>query len=336
MKLSFRPFELQLKHPFSIASFTRTSTPIMLVELHYENWVGYGEASLVPYLGESIDSATDFLNRLDVSAWQYPFDVGTLLAQVDSIAPNNTAIKAALDIALHDLWGKIENKPCYELLGILPQNMPATCFTIGIDTPENISKKVLEAQDFEILKIKLGTKNDKAIINAVRSVSALPLYADANQGWTDKYQALDMLYWLHEQGVQIIEQPMPRTMIDENAWLTESSPIPTLGDEAVQRLNDVAKAKGVYTGINIKLMKCTGMHEGLKMIHLAKQQQMPILVGCMSETSCATLAGATLAPLCNWVDLDGPFLVSNNPFASPVFQQGRYQLSNEAGLGIKM
>jgi L-alanine-DL-glutamate epimerase-like enolase superfamily enzyme len=173
------------------------------------------------------------------------------------------------------------------------------------------------------------------LIETIRSVTDLPLYVDANQGWTDKQLGLEMAHWLKEKGVVLIEQPMPKEDVEGNAWLTAHSPIPTVGDEAVQRLVDVSAAKGVYHGINIKLMKSTGMYEAYEMIKAARANDLKILIGCMSETSVATLAGAALAPLCDWADLDGPFLTANNPFETPKFENGKYILENIPGLGIK-
>lgn len=334
MKLTYLPFELELKHPFTIAKFSRTSTPVMLVQLEYEDHIGYGEASMVPYMGESHASATEFLNEVDVSQLSYPFDFAAISNYLESIAPGNPAIKAAIDIALHDLDGKLRGQPCWQLLGSNPALMPVTSFTIGIDTPEVVMQKVREAEGCKVIKVKLGRDSDKALINTIRSVTDVPLYVDANQGWTDLQESLDMTYWLHEQGVVLIEQPILKTNIDANAWLTERSPIPIIGDEAVQRLADVEKAKGVYHGINIKLMKSAGIYEAQQMILKAKELDLKILIGCMSETSCATLAGIALAPQCDWADLDGPFLTSNNPFRMPDFEDGKWVLSDEAGLGL--
>ena len=337
MQISYKEFNLELKYPFTIAKFSRTSTPVILLQIHYEGFTGFGEASMVPYMGESFSSAKDFLNKVDLSSFTYPFKMDEIIGYLDYLEPGQPAIKAAIDIALHDLIGKISQKPCYELFGSSPDKMPLTTFTIGIDTPEIIIKKVNDAlaDGFKLLKIKLGRDNDKLLIQPIRSVTDLPLFVDANQGWLDKNEGLKMAHWLAEQGVLLIEQPMPKENIDGNAWLTERSPIPTIGDEAVQRLADVAKAKGVYHGINIKLMKSAGMYEASKMIEAAKKLQLKILIGCMSETSVATLAGAALAPLCDWADIDGPFLTSNNPFQTPLFKNGKYILENSYGLGVK-
>jgi len=335
MKLTYQPFELLLRHTFTIAKFSRTSTPVMLLKVEHEGQIGNGEASMVPYMGESYESATAFLSKVDAGQFKYPFDFVAIIAYLDSIAPGNPAIKAGIDIALHDLDGKLQQKPCWQILGSDPAKMPLTSFTIGIDTPEVIIQKVKENPDCNIIKVKLGRDSDQELIKTIRSVTDLPLFVDANQGWTDLQQSLDMTHWLHEQGVLLIEQPMLKTDPDSNAWLTERSPIPIIGDESVQRLPDVAKAKGVYTGINIKLMKSAGMYEALQMILKARELDLKVMIGCMSETSCATLAAASLAPQCDWADLDGPFLTSNNPYQLPEFVEGKWVLGNEPGLGVK-
>ncbi|PTQ99706.1 L-alanine-DL-glutamate epimerase-like enolase superfamily enzyme [Mucilaginibacter yixingensis] len=334
MKLTYRPYQLELKHRFTISGFSRTSTPLMFIELEHEGQTGYGEASMVPYMGESHASAEAFLKQVNVAQLEFPFDYAAITQYLDNIAPGNPAIKAAIDIALHDLDGKLQNKPCWQLIGANPLLMPVTSITIGIDTPEVLRQKVQEADACKVIKVKLGSANDQELINTVRSMTNKPLYADANQGWTDRQQALDLTHWLHGQGVELIEQPFKRDDRDSNAWLSARSPIPILGDEAVQRLGDVDKAAGIYNGINVKLMKSAGMHEALLMIQKARALDMKILIGCMSETSCATLAAAALAPLCDWADLDGPFLTANNPFQDPEFKDGKWILSDAAGLGL--
>jgi L-alanine-DL-glutamate epimerase-like enolase superfamily enzyme len=336
MILTYQPFELLLKHTFTIAKFSRTSTPVMLVQIAHEGKIGYGEASMVPYMGESFQSAADFLNKVNAAQFKYPFDFEEIIAYLDSLAPGNPAIKAGIDIALHDLDGKLRQKPCWQLLGSDPGKMPLTSFTIGIDTPEMIIRKAKENPDCKIIKVKLGRDNDKELIKTIRTVTALPLFVDANQGWTDLHKSLDMCHWLHEQGVLLIEQPMLKTDIDGNAWLTERSPVPLIGDESVQRLPDVTKAKGVYHGINIKLMKSAGMYEAHQMVLKAKELGLKLMIGCMSETSCATLAGIALAPQCDWADLDGPFLTSNNPYKMPEFKDGKWVPGDDAGLGISL
>lgn len=335
MKISCRQYELELKHPFSIAKFTRTSTPIMLLKIQHEDVFGIGEASMVPYMGESFETANAFLKQIDWNNITYPFNFEEIIAYLDSIAPGQPAIKAAIDIALNDISGKILKKPCYEIYGSDLAEMPITSYTIGIDTPEVIREKLKDAAGFKVIKVKLGRDNDREIIETIRSMTDVPLYVDANQGWIDKIKAIDLIYWLHAKGVVLIEQPMDKNNLDGNAWLTARSPVPLLADEAVQRLVDMDNLKGAYHGINIKLMKSCGMFEGHQMILKARSFGMKVLIGCMSETSCATLAAAALAPLCNWADLDGPWLTKNNPFKDPEMKDGRYILNDLPGLGLE-
>lgn len=336
MQASYISYYLELKHPFAIAKFSRTGTPVMLLKLTYEGVHGYGEASMVPYMGESVETATAFLNKVDWNRFVHPFNFPEVIAYLESIGPGQPAVKAAIDIALNDINGKILNRPCHEIYGAEPSKMPFTSYTIGIDSPEVIREKVADAEQlgFRVLKIKLGRDNDRELINTIREVSNLPLYIDANQGWADKVKAIDTIYWLHDQGALLVEQPMDKADLDGNAWLTGRSPIPLLADEAVQRLADMDKLKGAYHGINVKLMKSGGIYEAHQMIQKARSFGMKILIGCMSETSCATQAGIALAPLCDWADLDGPWLTKNNPFEEPEMEAGKYILNRLPGLGL--
>lgn len=335
MKANFRFFDLELKHTFSIAKFSRTSTPIILLELSDEGYTGIGEGSMVPYMGENPETATQFLKKVDWSRFKFPFNMDHIHAYLDELEPGNPAAKAAIDIALHDLSGKINRSPVYKIFGADPSQMPITSYTIGIDTPEITKEKLKAAVGFKVIKVKLGRDNDEELINTIRTYCDLPLYVDANQGWNDRKKAIDKIYWLHDQGVQLIEQPMDKNDLEGNAWLTERSPIPILADEAVQRLANLESIKGAYHGINIKLMKSAGLHEGYKMLKKARELKMKVLIGCMSETSCATSAGMALAPLCDWADLDGPALTKNNPFKDPIFKEGKWVLSNAPGLGLE-
>lgn len=332
--LRFRPYTLEMRHVFTVASFSRTTTPVVLTELEYDGIVGYGEASMPPYLGESQESVTNFLNQIDLSPFHSPFETAEILNYVDYIAAKNTAAKAAVDIALHDLLGKIMNQPFYKIWGLNPDLIPATSYTIGIDTEEVIRQKVAEAGQFKILKVKLGLDTDKMIIDTIRSVTDVPLCADVNQGWKNKEEALEMAHWLNERNVVFLEQPMPKEMIDENAWLTAHSPIPTIADEGCQRLVDIPKLKDVYTGINIKLMKCTGMREAKQMAEVARALDMKVMLGCMTETSCAISAAAQLAPLVDWADLDGALLIGNDIYDGMTVQDGKCFLPERAGIGI--
>lgn len=336
MQLKWTPYDLQLKHVFSISNSSRKTTPVVLTSLTYDGVTGYGEASLPPYLGESQASVMEFLKKVDLSAFTNPFHIEEIMQYVDKIAENNTAAKAAVDIALHDLTGKMMQQPWHKMWGLNTEKIPLTTYTIGIDTDEMIRKKVKEVEgQFKVLKIKLGSNDDKIIINAVRSVTKLPLAVDVNQGWKDKHFALDMIHWLKEQGVEMVEQPTGKYNLDDNAWITERSPIPVFGDESVQRLRDVENLKGVFSGINIKLMKCTGLHEAWKMRNLAQALGMKVMIGCMTETSCAISAASQLAAGLDFADLDGALLIQNDAFDGARFTDGKIIPTNLAGIGVK-
>lgn len=335
LSLSFLPYDLQLRHTFTLASSSRKSTPDVLTRIEFEGFVGYGEASMPPYLGESVESASRFLSSLNLGQFTDPFMMDDILLYVDSVMPGNTAAKASVDIALHDLVGKIMKQPWYKIWGFNPANTPNTSFTIGIDTPEVVIQKVAEAAPYKILKVKLGQATDRQMIETIRSVTDRPLCVDVNQGWTDRVKALETIHWLKENGVVFVEQPMPKTAIDDMAWLTQNSPLPTIADESLQRLPDVLKAHGVYSGINIKLMKCTGMREAHQMLTLARSLDMKVMIGCMTETSCAVSAAAQLAPKADWADLDGNLLITNNPYSGMQVVNGKVTLVDRPGIGVE-
>ena len=224
MTLRFRPYTLQLKHVFTVAVNSRTTTPVVLTEIEYDGMVGYGEASMPPYLGESHDTATAFLSKVDLGRFANPFELESILEAIDGLAPGNPAAKASVDIALHDLVGKLMKQPWYNIWGYDPKLAPVTTFTIGIDTPDVVKQKTREAAEFKVLKIKLGRDTDKAMVEAIRSVTDKPISGDANQGWTDRQQALDMIGWLKERGFLYVEQPLPKERVDDLAWLHRAQP----------------------------------------------------------------------------------------------------------------
>ena len=336
MKLTYRPYDLQLRHVFTIANFSRTTTPVVLTEIEYDGITGYGEASMPPYLGETQASVVEFLKKVNLEQFSSPFELEDILTYVDKITENNTAAKASVDIALHDLVGKIMGQPWHKIWGLDADKAPSTTFTIGIDTPEVVRQKTREdAPLYNILKVKVGRPEDKEMIEAIRSETDKPLAVDANQGWTDKHYALDMIYWLKEKGIVMIEQPMPKHRLDDMAWITERSPLPIFADESFQRLTDVLRLKGVVHGVNIKLMKCTGMREAWKILTTARAANMQVMIGCMTETSCAVSAAAQLSPAVDWADLDGNLLISNDVYKGVTVVGGKLVLNDLPGIGIQ-
>jgi len=336
MRLSFEPYELQLRHTFTVASYSRKTTPDVQVRIDYDGFTGYGEASMPPYLGQTTESVCAFLKKVDLGRFADPFQLEDILTYIDSLSEGDSAAKAAVDISLHDLVGKLLGQPWFRIWGLNPAKAPCTTFTIGIDTPEVVRQKTEEcANRFRILKVKVGLDNDEQMIRTIRSVTHLPIAVDANQGWKDRQKALDEIFWLKEQGVVMVEQPMAKERLDDNAWITERSPLPIYADEAIQRLKDIPSVKGAYHGINIKLMKCTGMREAHKMAEYARAEGMRVMLGCMTETSCAVSAAAHLSPIADFADLDGNLLISNDLFEGVTVEDGRLILPDRPGLGLK-
>ena len=332
LRLRFFPYELKLRHVFTVATYSRSTTPDVQVELDYDGVTGYGEASMPPYLQEelgSLESVMAFLRQVQARIGQFtdPFRLEDILAWVDGLSEGNAAAKAAVDIALHDLVGKLLQAPWYRLWGLDKDKAPSTTYTIGMDTPDVVRQKTEEcAGQFNILKVKLGGADDRQLIETIRSVTPLPIAVDANQGWTDRRQALDEIHWLKEQGIVMVEQPLPKERLDDIAWITQHSPLPVYADESVQRLKDIPALKGAFTGINIKLMKCTGMREAWKMLTLARALDMQVMVGCMTETSCAISAAAQLSPAVDFADLDGSLLIANDRFRGMEVVRGKITL----------
>lgn len=338
MELQYKPYQLEFKHPFGVSSNTRKTTSSIFVKITNGPYTGYGEACLPPYLGENEAETIRFLESSVplLAAYNGDFSITAILEKIDQLDPGCNAAKAAIDIALHDLKGRMTGKPVYALLG-LPKSEPrATAFTIGIDNEARLGQKIIEASDFSILKIKAGTADDQRLIRQIRKFTYKPLYVDVNQGWKDWHLVINMLNWMKEQGVVLVEQPMPVRMKEEMRRVKKLSPLPLFADESVKRLNDLESVADQFHGINIKLMKSTGIAEALAMIRGARELGLRVFLGCMAESSCATVAMAHLMGLADHLDLDAPNLYTNDPFRGPGYKDGKVLLSDEPGLGIRL
>lgn len=340
LELAWEDFQGIMKFTFTISGSSRTTTPIVITRLTWDGYEGYGEAAMPPYLGETQASCHEFYKKVTENVlpkFDNPFQIEDIMAAVDKLTTNNTAAKASIDIALHDLVGNIFGQPWWKIWGFNPKDAPYTCYTIGYDeSDEMVNEKITEASWNKLIKVKLGMNEaeDKRMINLIRARDSRPIVIDANQGWKDKYYALDMIYWLAERGVEMIEQPLNKLMLDETAWITERSPLPIMADESCQRIYDIPKLKGAFHGINIKLMKCTGLWEARQMITMAEQNHMKLMVGCMTETSVAISAAAQISPKVTWADLDGNYLLGNDCFNGMKLVDGRITLEDKPGLGL--
>lgn len=334
MQIRFYPYELKLKDEFTISVSSRRTTPAVMVEVEHYGLISYGEASLPPYLIENQSSVIDFLNRVDLNSFNDPLNIDSMLDYVDNLAERNYAAKASIDIALYDLLGKVSGKSLNQYLGITIRDDIHTSYTIGISNLTELNQKINNASEYKYLKVKLGSDNDREIISTIRGITDKPLLVDVNQGWSDKFFALDMISWLAEQNVILIEQPLPKKNIDDAVWLSEKSPLPIIADEAIQTSKELNQIKGAYSGVNIKLMKAGGIREAYKMILKAKALNLKIMLGCMTETSCAITAASHLSPMADWVDLDGAELISNDLFSGMKIVDGAIRIPKEPGLGV--
>ena len=337
MKVSFKPYQLLFKHPFGVSGHLRTQTTSVFVKIEEDECIAYGEACLPEYLGETEKETIQFFKKAQavLKSMDSHFQLEAILKEIDGLDLKCNAAKAAIDIALCDLYSKKAKQGFCEWKKIESKKQMKTAFTIGIDSEEKIIQKINEAKDFDILKIKAGTPDDKALIRLIRQHSNKALFIDVNQGWKDKQQALDMMTWLADKNVLLVEQPLPKEQKEEMKWLTARSPIAIFADESVKRLKDLEELDGAFSGINIKLMKSTGLVEAFKMIEFCKANQIKILLGCMAESSCATAAMAQLMAYADYLDLDAPQLYLNDPFDGPQYKHGEIILSNLNGIGVK-
>jgi L-Ala-D/L-Glu epimerase len=323
MKIEFKEYQLALNYPFKISDFSRTSTPLVFVTLSEEGVQGIGEASMPPYLGESVESAFQFLSKVKIDTFT---SFSEILNYVDGIDKGNNAAKAAIDIALHNWYCQKNKIPLYQYFNSDLSKMPLTSFTIGIDTKEVLIEKLKDAEPFHRIKIKLGTEQDKDIVNTIRSLTDKEILVDANRGWKTKEHSAEMIDWLATKNCLLIEQPMPVEQLEDMLWLKSRAALPLFADESCKRLVDVDIVKDAFHGINIKLMKSTGLHEAQKMIYRARELSLQVMIGCMSESSCGILAAAALAPQCDYADLDSTWMVKNNPFEIPTLKNGKIEL----------
>jgi len=338
IQLEFEPLEMTTAHPFGISSGTSVATHNVLVKLRYKDFIGYGEAAPARYHNER--SATV---HAVLKLWQSenllgddPFAIEETTRRLDRSIAGHAAAKAAVEMAMHDLAGKVANCPTYKMLGLSQLPQPITDFTIGIDSVEMVEKKTAEAVEagYKVLKVKQGTSYDKEIIKGVRKVAPhMPLRVDANGAWTPK-QAIYMAEYLAEHNVQFIEQPLAKTAhVDDFRFVRERSPLPIFADESIGRSNDVARLAGAIDGVVVKLAKTGGLLEALKVIYTARAHSMQVMFGCMIESSLGISAAAQLQSLCDHLDLDGALLLSDDPFDGVKFDDGYLRMPDRPGLG---
>lgn len=332
MKLNHWRQELQLAHTWTIARGSSNTTQVNLVELTDADGVrGLGEAAAISRYYESVDTVAAFLAKVDAARLSFA-DVPGSLKYLDSVAPGNMAAKCALDLALVDGAAKRARQPVSDYFGLgFRENHHVTSFSIGIDTPDSIRQKVLAAAQFPILKLKLGVPGDRENLAALREVAPIKtVRVDANEAWATKEEALERLEWLaRDPHIQFVEQPMPSTTNPKDlVWLKERSPLPLLADEGYHHAADAARCAECYHGVNVKLVKTGGVTGGFAALRAARQAGLQTMIGCMIETSVLISAAAHLAELCDFLDVDGNILTTNDPHLGVTAERGILSFAN--------
>jgi L-Ala-D/L-Glu epimerase len=329
MKLHWEPITLELKTTFRVAHGAFDARYNVLVYLDD----GVGEAPAVSYYNESQEGIIEYLESVP-DLGDDPFDIDAILVNRPS---GSRAARAAIDEALHDLWGKKLSQPLYKLFGLNPNKLPLTSFTIGIDEPEVMAEQA-KAANYPIIKIKLGSEKDEAIVAAIRDATDAKLLVDANAGWT-RERALQIIPRLVDYDLDLVEQPLAVDDVEGYFWLKEklrarNVDIPIFADETAKTSRDIVKLAGAVDGVVVKTMKSEGIREALRMIHTARAHDMQVMLGCFVESSVGVTAAAHLAPLCDYADLDGPLLIKNDPYSGLKYDGAKLTLPDGPGLGV--
>ncbi len=335
MKCSYRSYNLAFRHPFTISKGTKTHQPSLIVELEHFGLKGYGEAPAISYYNIPVEKMIADLEQKKGLVEKFAFtDPERYWHYLHHLFPQNPFLVCALDIAAWDLFGKMKQRPLYDLWKLDPAGGPLTDYTIGIDTIGRMVAKMKE-KPWPIYKIKLGTADDLDIMRALREHTNAILRVDANAGWTVD-EAMEKIPALKELGVEFIEQPLAKDDWAGMKLLYSQSPLPLIADESCVFEKDVETCYEHFHGINIKLTKCSGITPARRMIAQARKLNMQVMVGSMNETTVGTAAIANLLPLLDYVDMDGPLLLSEDIATGLAFDYGKVRLSGKPGLGVEM
>lgn len=336
MKFSFETYRIECTHPFGISRSSHSFYDVVFIYLEHNGLIGRGEAAPSNRYNESTERILSVLNR-GITVPDNMDDIHELFNHFSSQCERIKALEVAFSMATLDLWCQKEGKPLYEYFNADPKSAPQTSFTISIGGMGLLPQKIDEAKPYDILKVKLGTSlnKDKSIIERIRLETDKIIRVDANEGW-DLDTGLLMSFWLADNNVEFIEQPFKSTNLSDTAKLKSKSPLPIIADENSINSSDILKIENVFDGINIKLMKCGTLFEAVKMVKMARERDMKIMLGCMIESSVAITAAAHISPLVDYADLDGNLLISNDPYKGVVVENGRLALPSANGLGISL
>lgn len=333
--LRFRPLDLKLAHRWTIARGSTDGKRNGLLSLEAEGTTGFGEAAPNVRYGQSFETAEAAFGRV-VKATEglSPWEHRAWLERAEQAAGPDSEVVAALDMALWDWKGKRVGKPVHALLGVPSDRMAVTTYSIGIDTLEVMKAKVKEAAAYPQLKVKLGTANDEDIVRGLRAITDKPIRVDANEGWKTADEAIRKIAFLESQHIEFVEQPLPAARNSEMRAVKAASHLPLVADESVLHPGDVAPLVGLFDGLNVKLAKCGGITRACELAAVGRALGFKLMLGCMVESSLGIAAAIAVAPLFDWLDIDGNLLLAADPFRGLAIREGRWRLPDAPGLGV--
>ena len=336
MNWSFAVQRLNLKRSFTISRRSSRFRETVRLSLDHQGLTGWGEAAPNPRHGEDVPQVTEVFERLQGHSFIHDLsDIDSLLAEANLLASQVPSARSAIDMAIHDWLGKKTGKPLHEIWGIKVEKPLRLSMTISIDSPDKTRERVREASDFKVLKVKLGSPLDRQNIKTIREVTDTPLWVDANEGWTSREAALDMIEWLSTRGVELVEQPLPAGDHEGLRWLRERSPLPLIADESFSTLSDLPGIEEEFHGVNIKLAKSGGLAPARRIIDEARKMGLKLMLGTMVQSSCGIGAACQLAPLVDFVDLDCNLLLTNDPFEGHPVVDGYLHINKLPGTGVR-
>ena len=335
LALRYKKIELPFHFPFTISKGTKTHQPALIVSLEHRGKIGYGEAPAIAYYNISVEKMIEDLERKKIFVEKFAFtEPDRYWHYLHHLFPQNNFLVCALDIATWDMYGKLRGKPLYQLWNLDINKAPICDYTIGIDTIEKMVEKMNE-KPWPIYKIKVGVPGDVELVAELRKHTTAIFRVDANAGWTLE-EALLKIPQLKELGVEFVEQPLAKDNWEGMKILYKEAQLPLIADESSVYETDVEKCVGYFHGINIKLTKCSGITPALRMITKARELNLKIMIGCMNESTVGSAAIAHLAPLADYIDMDGPLLLAEDIATGLSYEFGKVGLSDRAGLGIQM
>jgi L-alanine-DL-glutamate epimerase-like enolase superfamily enzyme len=333
-RITVKIYELKLRQAWGLSRGTWTTRRNAFVRIERDGVVGLGEAAPIARYSETAESAAAFIEKARPVLQKDLREYAVRFGEIEALGPGEHAAKAALDMAVLDWVGRKLGEPVWRLLGLGRDKVVTTTYSIGIDEVPVMQQKLRDAPDFGVYKIKVGTPDDRKIIEGIRAVTDKPLITDANEGWKTKEEALEMIDWMADQGVELVEQPMPADRLEDQAWLKERVKIPIFADECLIRPSDLPRIAPYFHGVNVKVMKCGGLQEAVRLAGMGRALGLKLMIGCMIESSLGISAAAAVAQLFDRADLDGNILISNDPFQGVKTVKDVLVLGDGPGLGV--